>query len=111
MEEAVERFIAAAVCVGYCHDSGRSDLADRIQDDLWKHFHDMGMDEKERLDQLLELVRACSTPWAKYCAACILARSDTSVAQSILLPLLQVPHGVVSVLAQQALFVLQATRH
>lgn len=39
MEEAVERFIAAAVCLGYCHDSGRSDLADRIQDDLWKHYH------------------------------------------------------------------------
>jgi hypothetical protein len=82
--EAMARFTACSICIGYCHDSGRSQIADEIQKDLEALVLLMGEDRVLRLNRLWELLRAASSPWVKFHAAVFLYKNGSKEALAVL---------------------------
>src|SRR6266446_7415371 len=98
-EEALERFVACAICIGYCHDSGRSHLTDDFQRDMFGLHLLLGADEPSRLDVLSNLVATNSNPWVRYHAAILMLQSGRKDALPILEALEQQSGGMYGPLA------------
>lgn len=68
-DEALRRFVACAICIGYCFDSMRARLVDDFHKDIAGLYLLLGRDEGSRLDVLSKLMANHSSPWVRYHAA------------------------------------------
>ncbi len=67
--EAARRFAACAVCIGYCIDTLKPELAEMFGRDLRPLVLLMADDEIGKMDQLCTLMNTVDDPWVKYHAA------------------------------------------
>jgi hypothetical protein len=111
IDEATRRFIACAECVGYCRDSGRTELAEDIQEDLHGLFTLFGSSDSERIERLLGLLRDEPSPWVKYHAAMLLIKFRQDDAIKVLENLEQDDRGAYGYMAQVAPWQARASRH
>lgn len=98
-EEALRRFIACAICIGYCFDSNRAQLVDDFQRDIYGLHLLLGRDEESRLNALSALVATDSSPWVRYHAAIFMWRAGRQDALAVLEELDKENGGMYSPLA------------
>jgi hypothetical protein len=67
--EAVRRFKACAVSIGYCIDSSKSETGNMLGEDLRPLVLLMADDEEGRMEQLCTVMNTTEDPWIKYYAA------------------------------------------
>jgi hypothetical protein len=72
---AIHRFESCSICLGYCHDSARVEVAETFEPDLEAIFHLCGESDPERAEKLGDLLRS-EHEWVRYYAAITLARHD-----------------------------------
>ena len=70
--EAVRRFAACAISIGYCIDTQKTEMADTFGRELRPLVLLMADDELGRMNQLCTLMNTVDDPWVKYHAASFL---------------------------------------
>ena len=98
-EEALRRFIACAICIGYCFDSNRAQLVDGFQRDIYGLHLLLGSDEESRLNALSALMATHSSPWVRYHAAIFMWQAGRQDALAVLEELDKENGGMYSPLA------------
>lgn len=75
IDDAVHRFESCSICLGYCHDSARSEVAQTFEPDLEAIFHLCGEGDRKRAEKLIRLLQS-EHEWVRYYAAITLAQHD-----------------------------------
>jgi hypothetical protein len=99
IDEVVRRFVACAICVGYCRDSGRQDFADVVQEDAKGLFALLRKMSPDWMDILLELARTHDDLWVRYFALIYIGTVDPARAADGIHAIAEADKGFVSAAA------------
>jgi hypothetical protein len=109
-EVLLRRFESCSTAIGYCLETGRTKLADELQDELMELGITMQFNSAGWMDELLRLVSTTSNPWVQFHSLVVIAKVEPRKAIDGLRFLADAEIGFVSADAFLALSILQSGR-